>query len=179
MRKKGKRAKAIKLDKSVWLRNSNDIKTYRQSELVEQEFKCAITGLPLTNDNSVLDHTHANGIGVDGKVRGVLLSEVNCLEGKYLKSFQKLKLDTKYGIDFPQFLINMGHYLLQDNSNKPYHFKYMADLRDHLKYLRKDTLSKKLKNDFGITVEAAMDKRELIRLYTQSFVNLVEEKEKS
>lgn len=177
-RRKSSRSKPVVLSPEVWLRNAKDIKAYRTSELYEQEGKCAISGLPLQDGGGCLDHTHAAGIGVDGKVRGVLLSEVNTLEGKYLKQFKRLKLDEKFGLSFPQLLINMGEYLLQDNSKKPYHHKYMDDLRNYIKRLRNDQIREKLLKDFNIQVDTPTDKKELVRLYVQAFVDLVEKRDR-
>jgi hypothetical protein len=172
-RNRKKRAKSVKLDPLFWLRNADEIRKYREIELLEQEGKCAITGLPLSNP--VLDHSHVAGAGSSGRVRGVLLSEANCLEGKYLKSFQKLKLDTKYGLTFPTFLINMGEYLLQDNSAKPYHYKFMSDLRDQLKRMTKTELISKLSKEFNIESDISTPQRDLVHLYMQTWVDKVEE----
>lgn len=175
-KRKKPRAKAVKLNPKVWVRQS-DVGKVRDAELFFQEGRCAITGIPLNKDNSVLDHCHADGEGFDGKLRGVLLSEVNCLEGKFLKQFKKFKLKDKYGLSFAQTLINMGEYLLQDNSNKKYHYRYMTDLRKHIETLRKDQITTKLKDDFGVIVDVPVDKKELVRLYVQTFVDFVESKE--
>jgi hypothetical protein len=172
-KRKKSRSKSIRLSQVYWLRNARDIKTYRESELFEQEGMCAITGLPL--EVGVLDHSHACGAGSEGRVRGVLLSEVNCLEGKYLKAFQRMKLDTKYGLDFPTFLINMGEYLLQDNSEKPYHYKFMDDLRKYIKRLTKPILASKLKSDFDIQVDDNTLHRDMVHLYVQTWVDKVED----
>ncbi len=174
------RAKAIRLNPLFWVRNAKDITQYRDAELFEQGGKCAISGLPLTDSSkATLDHAHsASGGGVDGKVRGVLETQINMMEGRYLKLFQKAKLDVKYGLTFPTFLINMGEYLLQDNSDKPYHVGYMNDLRKYISRLRKDQIESKLLIDFKIPITGKEDKGELVRLYTQAFVDLVEEKEK-
>ncbi len=172
------RAKSVKLDKSVWVRSGKSITDYRNSLLFEQEGLCAISGLPLSNTNSVLDHGHSDsGGGVDGKVRGVLQSDLNMLEGRYLKLFKKAKLNERFGLTFAQLLINMGEYLLQDNSDRPYHYKYMDDLRKHISRLRKDEIELKLYKDFDIVISGNEDKRELVRMYVQSFVELVEHKE--
>lgn len=174
-----KRAKAIKLNPKLWLRNAKDIQAYRKAELFEQEGKCAISGLPLDEDtrNPCLDHTHACGVGSEGKVRGVLLSEVNCLEGKYLKGFRKMKLDTKFGLDFPTFLINMGTYLKQSNEHKPLHYKFMSDYRDHVKRFNRATLVSRLNKDFNIYSLVTEAHPELVRKYMQAWVDKVEDKE--
>lgn len=173
-KQKKARQKAIRLSKEIWLRNAKEIKAYRETELLLQEGKCAITGIPLIV--GCLDHTHAAGAGTDGRVRGVLLPEVNCIEGKYLKIFQKFKLEEKYGLNFPQLLINMGEYLQQDNSEKPYHVNYMEDLRNYIKRLNKPIIAKKLKDDFGILSDAGETKVDLVQKYIQAWVDLLEDK---
>ena len=175
------RAKAIKLNEMFWLKNSKAIEQFRKSELLAQEGRCAITGVPLDEDTRVpvLDHAHAASAGnnVDGKCRAVLLSEANTLEGKYLKLFQRMKMDDKYNLDFPTFLINMGEYLQQDNSENPYHFKYMTDFRDYIKRLNKTTILAWLKRDFNVESDISETHPELVRQYVQLWVDLVEKKE--
>ena len=178
------RASPIKLDPKVWVRSGKSITDYRESLLLDQEGVCAISGLPLNSSsvplhsNSVLDHAHADSPNVDGKCRGVLLSEINMLEGRYLKLFKKSKLGEKYGLTFPELLINIGQYLQQDNSEYKYHHKFMDDLRKNISRLRKDKIVDMLLKDFNILAKGTTEKRELVRLYIQAFVALVEEKEK-
>ena len=174
------RASPIKLDPKVWVRSGKSITDYRESLLLDQEGVCAISGLPLTNSNSVLDHAHSCSppSNVDGKCRGVLLSEINMLEGRYLKLFKKSKLGEKYGLTFPELLINMGQYLQQDNSEYKYHYAYMSDLRKHISRLRKDKIDDILLKDFNMVAKETTEKRELVRLHIQCFVDLIEEKEK-
>ncbi|MCP4985252.1 MAG: hypothetical protein GY928_04025, partial [Colwellia sp.] len=121
------RAKPVKLSPKYWVSGAKAIREHRDSMLVEQEGRCAISHLPLSESNSVLDHCHADGAGTDGRCRGVLESQVNMLEGRYLKLFKKAKLKEKFGLDFPSFLVNMGLYLQQDNSKQKFHYAYMDD----------------------------------------------------
>lgn len=172
-RKTKSRAKSVSLSRDLWLRNSSDIQKYREEKLLEQGGVCAITYIPL--ETGVLDHTHKDGCGKDGACRGVLLSEVNMLEGRYLQLFKRLKLDVKYGLSFPDFLISMGEYLKQDNQNSPLHFKYMDDFRKQVKRWRKDTLICKLKSDFGVEVDDKVLVKDLVQLYMQSWVDKIEE----
>ena len=174
MRKKVRRkpAKKVTLDSSLWLRNSQEIRAYRIKKLKSQGSKCAISGVPL--ETGCLDHTHKDGAGSDGCVRGVLLSEVNMLEGKYLKLFKKMKLDTKYNLTFPEFLINMGTYLQQSNEGNLLHHKYMEDFRKEVKRWRKDTLIRKLKEDFNITVMSELLVADIVQIYMQAWVHNIE-----
>lgn len=167
-----KPAKKITLDPEFWLRNSQEIRQYREKKLRDQRGKCAITEVKI--DVGCLDHTHKDGIGEDGCVRGVLLSEANMLEGKYLKLFKKLKLDTKYGIDFPDFLIGMGNYLKQDNSGNLLHHKFMEDYRKQVIRWRKDTLISRLREDFNITVMESLSVSDIVQIYMQAWVHSIE-----
>ena len=137
-----------------------------------QKGLCAVSGTRL--NTGVLDHTHEGGEGWEGRVRGVLLSEVNMLEGRYLKLFNKLKMKQKYGIDFPDFLISLGTYLKQDNSGKPLHFKYMDDKRKQIKRLRKQELVNKLETDFNIHVDGSFLVKDLVQLYMREWVKGIE-----
>ena len=158
------------------MRNSKDIQEYREEKLKSQDGKCAITDVEI--ETGCLDHTHKDGIGKDGCVRGVLLSEANMLEGRYLKLFKKLKLDIKYDLSFPDFLINMGNYLKEDNSEEPLHFKYMDDYRKQVSRWRKDTLIKKLYEDYSLEVSDKVLVKELVQMYIQCWVDEIERGEK-
>lgn len=175
MRRCKTRSKSITLSDKIWLRNSKDVAEYRSQKLKEQGGKCAVSNVKLAV--GVLDHTHKDGCGKDGACRGVLLSEVNMLEGRYLQLFKRLKLDTKYGLDFPTFLVSLGTYLQQDNSSSPLHFKYMDDFRKHVAGWKKETLIKKLKEDFGIEASGGELVKDLVQTYVQAWVNLVESQE--
>ncbi len=170
-RRKG-RAKGIKLSPEYWLRNSKDIQQYREQALVEQGGVCAVSKVPLIT--GCLDHCHKDGSGSDGKVRRVLLSEVNCLEGKYLKLFKRMKLDTKYNLTFPEFLINLGTYLQESNEDNLLHFKYMDDFRKQVKRYRKDTLLLKLKEEYDIVPEKDLLVADLVQIYIQKWVDEIE-----
>jgi len=140
-----------------WLRNAKGVKEYKDS--LEQ--LCEITG---HSGNLVLDHTHDNGIGCDGKVRGLLTSEVNMLEGRFLGLFKKMKIEQKYDIDFPEFLVRMGNYLKKDNSDKPYHYAYMNEVRKKIDRLTKDKVEDKILTDFGKRI-SGLDKKSLVQEY--------------
>jgi len=168
------RALPVTLNPEVWLHNSKDIADWRDSMLIEQDYMCAISGLPLTKDTSVADHCHSNGEGEAGRMRGVLENSTNALEGMFLSKFNKLKMKERYGLDFPTFLINMGEYLQQDNSRHPYHVSYMTDLRNYIKRLTRSEIASKIRSEFKIDADEAEPKGELVQKYMQAFVCLVE-----
>ena len=172
-KRRKKRSKPLTLSKYHWLRHSADIKAYRECRLASQGGVCAITGVPLTV--GCLDHVHVGGVGEDGSVRGVLLSEANTLEGRYLKQFNKLKMSEKYGLTFPDFLISMGTYLKEGASSELLHFKYMEEVRKSIARLVKGSILTKLEKDFGIVDAEGLLKAELVKLYMQNWINKIED----
>jgi hypothetical protein len=157
--------KGIRLSSGVWVK-SREIKGVRDNTLLKQGQCCAISGVPLTT--GALDHDHASGL-----IRGVLLSEVNMLEGRYLKLFSKLKLKEKYGIDFAEMLVSMGMYLKQDYSANPLHSKHMEDFRKKISRNTIPTINTMLISDFGIAIEGT--KLDLVATYVQCWVDKLEE----
>ena len=165
MRKRKSPAKGIILSDEKWLRKVK-VKEERDKLLLEQEGKCAISTIPI--ETGALDHDHETGL-----CRGVLLSEVNMLEGRYLKLFNKLKLSEKYGISFSGMLISMGEYLNKDYSSSKLHYGLMESYRKKISRLTKPVLQDKLLSEYGII--SVGDKKELVRLYVQAWVNALEE----
>lgn len=159
-----KRNKSITLSKDIWLRNSSDIKAYRKDALLKQGNLCAISKTPL--EVGCLDHSHLLGF-----TRGVIQNEINLLEGKYLKLFNKMKINQKYKLTFGDFLCNMGNYLNEDYSNNLLHYMFMSDTRKKLKYLKKEVLLLKLKNDYNIRAAPSSSKEELVHLYMTAWVD--------
>ncbi len=173
------RSKPIKLDHRFWLRNAKEIRAYRERELLLQEYRCSITNLPLDEENAVTDHAHScarGGFGDtdDGRVRGIISSDLNLLEGKYLKLFRKMRIGEKYNITFPDLLINMGEYLNEDYSEKPLHVNFMSELRNYIKRLNKSEILDKLESDFGIRAEKCTLHRDLVQIYVQEWVDRLE-----
>ena len=167
MKKRKKPHKKILLN-GIWLKNYKDVKSYKDS----LDNTCCITGE--VSDSLVLDHTHINGIGDDGRVRGLLCSEVNMLEGRFLSLFKRSGVEGKYDITFPDFLINMGQYLKEDNSNKPYHYLYMDEMRKRVNRLNIKELKNKLEEEYGIS-GAMGTKKELVQMYIQLWVDSINE----
>lgn len=169
-------AKVVTLDNRIWIKQGIDLTKYRTAKLKEQKGKCAVTGAKITT--GVLDHAHEdceNPYQEDGRVRGVLASDVNMLEGRFLRLFKRARIGEKYNISFPDFLINLGNYLRIDNSENKFHFKYMDDLRKRVKTWLKDDIILRLKDDFGIVASEKMDKSMLVQMYVQAWVKEVEE----
>lgn len=171
-----KRSKSVILNPNVWVRNSEDIKIIRSHKLKLQKGKCAVTGGKIVI--GVLDHAHHQGASSseDGRLRGVLDTRVNMLEGRFLKLFKRSKIEELYGITFEDFLINLGNYLKQDNSQEKFHFKYMDDFRKQVKRWGKPKLLERLESDFGIKMSSDTLVDELVQVYIQNWVYSIEEK---
>lgn len=65
-----------------YIKNSEELRKFR---LKNMPAYCPITGVELTEDNSVVDHCHKTGI-----IRGVISSEGNVLLGKFENSFGRM-----------------------------------------------------------------------------------------
>jgi len=168
-----RRSKTIRLHPNIWVRSAEDIRIVRGIKLKGQGGVCAITKAKIST--GVLDHAHdAASMSEDGRLRGVLASEVNMLEGRFLKLFKKARIQHKYGITFEDFLINMGEYLKQSNSQEKFHFKYMDDFRKVVKRWRKAELLLRLEEDFGIIASDKTLVTELVQIYVQHWVYKVE-----
>ena len=178
------RALPVTLNPEVWLRGSVDIAKYRESVLIDQDFMCAVSGLPLERDgsNSCLDHKHVGSCEKhyqdEGKVRGVLEPQVNLLEGQFLKLYKKSSLYEKYGLSFSELLINMGGYLQKDNSNHPYHKEVMTTYRKQIQRLTKRAIVDKISKDFNKTVDINNKKEVLVQECCFYFVERIEQKER-
>lgn len=157
------RKKNITLDEDNWLRNSVDIKKHREVTLKKQKGRCRVSGVKL--EVGCLDHDHDNGI-----VRGVLLSEANTLEGRYLSLFKKMKMDSKYGLDFSDFLISLGEYLKEKPTTDKLHHKYMEDFRKKLTRKRKDFIISLLKTDFNIVIDSKTSKGDVVKVYIDNWL---------
>jgi hypothetical protein len=178
-RKRKKRSKSIVLDPRIWVK-STDIKAAKDEKLKEQDGNCAIHRQP--PDKPVLDHAHifynenydTNPYIEEGRIRGVLESDLNMLEGRYLKIYNRAKIQEKYDISFPDMLINMGEYLKLDNSEQKFHYMYMNEMRKRVKCWRKDYLLERLKLDFQLEPSKETLVSELVQLYMQHWVYQIE-----
>ncbi len=175
------RSKPVKLDKSVWVSGTKATAQYRASKLIEQDGLCAVSFKPISEANSVADHSHCySGCGdynVEGKCRGILLSEINLIEGAWLRVFKKSKIGEKYGLTYPELLANMGAYLMKDNSKEPYHPEYYKTLRKHINRLNREQIADKIRKEFKLEACATEPKGELVQRYVQAFIHLIERRE--
>ena len=160
-------AKKVTLNPSIWVRGGEDIKIYRKYYLKQQKGYCAVTGFKLKD--GVLDHCHTTG-----RCRGVLVNEVNMLEGRFLKLFNKSKIEDKYNISFEDFLISLGMYLKKDYTKEKLHYKFMDDFRKYVKRWKKDYLLRRLEEDFNMKLSSSTLVKDLVQIYVQNWVYAVE-----
>jgi hypothetical protein len=161
------RSKGVTLSSEFWFRNSREISEFREFMYQQQGMYCAVSEEPTANP--VLDHNH-----LDGKVRGVLDSQVNMIEGRYLSLYNKSKVGTKFNLTFSEFLIRLGNYLQKDITETRLHPKHMEDFRKKVKRWRKEELLTRLKEDYNITPEPKTLVSDLVQLYVQAWVNNIE-----
>lgn len=160
-------AKRILLCPNVWVRSGEDIKIYRKSYLKQQKGLCAVTRIKLKE--GVLDHCHATG-----RCRGVLDSQVNMLEGRFRKLFNKSKISEKCNISFEDFLISLGMYLKNDYTKEKMHYKFMDDFRKQVKRWKKEYLLQRLEKDFNMKLTNTTLVKDLVQMYVQNWVYAVE-----
>jgi len=93
---------------------TSDLQRIRKELLIEQDYKCPITGLDLT-ESSPVDHKHKlfkdQEIGQDGAglVRGVIDHNVNSFEGKLFNAHRRMGLH-KLDISLSDILRNLADY---------------------------------------------------------------------
>ena len=95
---------------------NKDIAEYRQQQLIEQDYCCALCG-ELIEDDAVLDHDHRTGY-----IRGVLHRGCNALEGKISRSLAinkitRERLETI--LDRYMFYVNQHHLVLHPTHKTP------------------------------------------------------------
>ena len=93
---------------------NKDLRAWRRQQWIKQKRKCAVTGLPLSFKDSVVDHCHKTKVeiaGVNGKglIRGVIHKNINQLEGKISNVYQRYGL--KNIASLPEILRGLANYL--------------------------------------------------------------------
>ena len=76
---------------------------------------CPIQGIPLSQDNAVLDHCHRTG-----RVRGVISRDANALMGK-IENYCSRFMASSGGVGLPQLLGNIADWIEADYSDRPMH----------------------------------------------------------
>jgi len=93
---------------------NKDLRAWRRQQWIKQKRKCAVTGLPLSFKDSVVDHCHKTKVeiaGVNGKglIRGVIHKNINQLEGKISNVYRRYGL--KNIASLPEILRGLANYL--------------------------------------------------------------------
>lgn len=115
-----------------------DIPNLRKKLLEKQNYICPITKVPLTNENSAVDHKHkffkneTVGINPDeyGIIRGAIQFQVNMLEGKISNSYVRLGLHKIAPL--PDILRNLADYLekipySEEINNEPVYYIHPSE----------------------------------------------------
>lgn len=113
---------AILNSSELYQMKSTEIKDVRTLLLEKQNYKCALCGKDLRNEDLIaLDHQHKNkkadpnGVNGDGLIRGVLCSACNCSEGKIFNSTKRYQ-----GAKTIEDRIRFLELLIKYYSKKPY-----------------------------------------------------------
>lgn len=93
---------------------STGIKEYRQQN--KPDF-CPILGIPLAEEDAVLDHDHKTG-----RVRGVMHRQANVLVGKIENQYRRY-MGKIQGLDLASVLENVAAWVQDDYSHMPLHPK--------------------------------------------------------
>lgn len=96
---------------------SGALKAYRLSTLEKQGFKCAICGLPCTEEQAVLDHNH-----VHGHIREVLHRGCNAVEGKIVNAIRRYGIKDPYAYLTGLLKYHETHATNQSGFIHPAHF---------------------------------------------------------
>ncbi|BEC01787.1 endonuclease domain-containing protein [Escherichia coli] len=141
-----------------------EINKYKQTLFTEQNKRCALTGLEITDVNKAhLDHDHVLDGSQAGRCRGLLLAQANVLEGRLKHQF--LYSGLAKHIDYIDFLKRLVKYLEKDNSNNLIHPQLVTDLSKRFSKMTIKQMKENLLDD-GITPIG--DKKSLINLYKQN-----------
>lgn len=158
------------MNPNLWLKNTTEIKTYRENQSKIQKGLDPILKEPLKR--ACLDHCHFTG-----EVRGVLSQCINTFEGYVLKYWMKYVQDYT-NLSLSEALRNLADYLEADYSENPLHYKFVEDQKKALKRMSKETIKRRMYSDLGVTVanEDSL-KDDLIDEYLRHFIKHYENKE--
>ena len=106
---------------------TNEIPTYRNKILAEQNYICPLCEQPLAREDAVLDHDHETGY-----IRGALHLSCNRSEGDIVKAW-KFSRSKNYN----KFIDNVVKYQRKDYTNNEQHPKHKDTLIRVFKSLKK------------------------------------------
>lgn len=165
MVKARKRAFNLTYDKDKWVRGSQQIKEYRESN---QTNTCPISEMKYGEglDQCVLDHDHQSGL-----VRQPINSRSNLFLGR-IELYHR-KLFGKTGVELLTLLRNLVEYLEHYENKLPkLHWEIVEAEKRKVSRYKIETLKKKL----DIPEEVECSKHEVVELWLQRFID---EKEKT
>lgn len=164
-----KRRKSIALNPDFWVRNTKDVTEWRELNLPEDGL-CPI--LKTKPRIWTLDHDHFSL-----HCRSVISGVGNIFEGRVTKDFQKY-VANHTDLSLSEVLRNLADYLEQPYwlYNKLHH-RGVEDMRKHLERCTKETIQRKLREDFNIELLDISEtlKEDLIILYLENFIRQYEE----
>ena len=123
---------------------SSEVKAYRQAQLKNQDYKCALCGEPV-EDDAVLDHCHKTGL-----LRQVLHRGCNSLLGKIENSMPRSRVDIRRlkGIahNLIQYLTTQHTEILHPTHRTTEERQLLAKKRAKRRRKNASTTSKRVKN---------------------------------
>ena len=161
--------KKVELNPDIWLRNTEDIRNFREQVLKLNGGVCEMTGE--TVKRPALDHSH-----VTGQVRGVISQHNNTMEGYVNKYFNKY-VKNHTTLTKSEWLRSLANYYESDWSTRLLHFKTVTNKEDQLNRLTKDAICAEIFNSYGIDLTEKCDnmvKLDLINEYIKRFVEDLE-----
>lgn len=134
--------------------------------------KCVLCCRELDKDiqKNHLDHDHALEGPEAGKVRGLLCSFCNALEGQIKHKFNSSGLNSR-DVCIKEWLISLADYYKQDISNNNIHPQYVPDKVKKFSYLNKDEMLEELALINVIPKEEKITKKGLVELYRKELRN--------
>ncbi|QQV91802.1 hypothetical protein EPNKCIFM_00238 [Klebsiella phage KP13-16] len=159
---------AVELNPSFWLRNTEEVRKWREEHKPESGL-CPI--LKIKPRIWTLDHDHATG-----EVRGVISSLGNLAEGRFNRVYEKY-LANHTDLSFSEVMRNLADYLERaEHFENMLHHRFVEDQRKYLNRCTKATIAIKAKDSFQLILdENIMSKEEMIYAYLVEFVKAYEE----
>jgi len=91
------------------------LKEFREKRLKENEFKCALCGRTITQEEAVVDHIHGTHKSMypetNKLVRDVICRDCNVLLGKIENQYLRSSKEYKASVDLPTFLERASAYI--------------------------------------------------------------------
>ncbi|MFH4357224.1 endonuclease domain-containing protein [Vibrio diabolicus] len=140
---------------------AKELNEYRNELLKKQDYKCALCGLPLSEEDAVCDHDHSTG-----HCRGALHSMCNRVEGavhSWLKGFKIAEV---------QWLVRLIQYWQADYSDNAIYPSHPNDMTKKFKRLSKTDMIELLNEIYPEMVLEQYTKSQLAKLYRDSWKSI-------